>query len=154
MRGAGVDLTVNNQAMTGQFVRQPITGDCEVTVRLDSRTGTGADRVGLLMAKSLSPFDQAAGAIVSGGTIAQLMLRTTVAGRSAFTGDATVTTPCLLRLKRNGTVFAAAVSTDGGVTFTPSPRERSPASVTPPTTWVWWSAPAARWPTAPRDSAR
>ncbi|WP_328544061.1 alginate lyase family protein [Streptomyces europaeiscabiei] len=119
VRGAGVDLTVNNQAMTGQFVRQPITGDCEVTVRLDSRTGTGADRVGLLMAKSLSPFDQAAGAIVSGGTSAQLMLRTTVAGRSAFTGDATVTTPCLLRLKRNGTVFAAAVSTDGGVTFTP-----------------------------------
>ncbi|MFE7838184.1 alginate lyase family protein [Streptomyces sp. NPDC057474] len=119
VRGAGVDLTVNNQGMTGQFVRRPITGDCEVTVRLDSRTGATADRVGLLMAKSLSPFDQAAGAIVSGGTSAQLMLRTTVAGRSAFTGNATVTTPCLLRLKRNGTVFAAAVSTDGGVTYTP-----------------------------------
>ncbi|MER6154780.1 alginate lyase family protein [Streptomyces sp. NPDC001868] len=119
VRGAGIDLTVNNQGMTGQFVRRPITGDCEVTVRLDSRTGAPADRVGLLMAKSLSPFDQAAGAIVSGGTGAQLMLRTTVAGRSAFTGDATVTIPCLLRLKREGTLFAAAVSTDGGVTFTP-----------------------------------
>ncbi|WP_327727298.1 alginate lyase family protein [Streptomyces sp. NBC_00487] len=119
VRGAGVDLTVNNQGMTGQFVRRPITGDCEAVVRLDSRTGATADRVGLLMAKSLSPFDQAAGAIVSGGTSAQLMLRTTVAGRSAFTGDAKVTTPCLLRLKRTGTLFAAAVSTDGGVTFTP-----------------------------------
>ncbi|UUU30070.1 alginate lyase family protein [Streptomyces sp. CA-210063] len=119
VRGAGVDLTVNNQGMTGQFLRRPITGDCEITARLDSRTGATADRVGLLMAKSLSPFDQAAGAIVTGGTSAQLMLRTTVAGRSAFTGNATVTTPCLLRLKRTGTVFAAAVSTDGGVTFTP-----------------------------------
>lgn len=119
VRGAGVDLTVNNQGMTGQFVRQPVSGDCEVTARLVSRTGATADRVGLLMAKSLSPFDQAAGAIVSGGSSAQLMLRTTVAGRSTFTGNGTVTAPCLLRLKRAGTAFTAYASTDGGVTWTP-----------------------------------
>ncbi|KUN57389.1 Ig family protein [Streptomyces canus] len=119
VRGAGVDLTVNNQGMTGQFVRRPVTGDCEVTARLVSRTGATADRVGLLMAKSLSPFDQAAGAIVTGGTTAQLMLRTTVAGRSAFTGNGAVTTPCLLRLKRTGTAFTAYASTDDGVTWTP-----------------------------------
>ncbi|WP_405728419.1 alginate lyase family protein [Streptomyces sp. NBC_01537] len=119
VRGAGTDLTVNNQGMTGQFVRRPVTGDCEVTARLVSRTGATADRVGLLMAKSLSPFDQAAGAIVTGGTTAQLMLRTTVAGRSAFTGNGAVTTPCLLRLKRVGTAFTAYASTDDGVTWTP-----------------------------------
>ncbi|WP_405846648.1 alginate lyase family protein [Streptomyces sp. NBC_01518] len=119
VRGAGVDLTVNNQGMTGQFVRQPVTGDCEVTARLVSRTGVTADQVGLLMAKSLSPFDQAAGAIVTGGTTAQLMLRTTVAGRSAFTGNGAVTTPCLLRLKRVGTAFTAYASTDDGGTWTP-----------------------------------
>ncbi|NEA98924.1 alginate lyase family protein [Streptomyces sp. SID13726] len=117
-RGAGVDLSVNNQAMTGQFVRQPVTGDCELTARLVSRTGAGADQVGLLMAKSLSPFDQAVGVIVTGGTTAQLMLRRTVAGRSLFTGSATVTTPTMLRLKRTGTAFAAYVSTDDGVTWT------------------------------------
>ncbi|KUL23026.1 putative Ig domain-containing protein [Streptomyces regalis] len=119
VRGAGVDLTVNNQGMTGQFVRRPVTGDCEITARLGSRTGASADRVGLLMAKSLSPFDQAAGAIVSGGTTAQLMLRTTVAGRSTFTGNGTTTLPSLLRLKRVGTAFTAALSTDDGVTWTP-----------------------------------
>ncbi|MCX4903505.1 alginate lyase family protein [Streptomyces sp. NBC_00878] len=119
VRGAGADLTVNNQGMTGQFVRCPVTGDCEVTARLVSRDGaTSADRVGLLMAKSLSPFDQAAGAIVTGGTTAQLMLRRTVAGASAFTGGANVTLPTLLRLKRTGTAFSAAVSTDDGVTWT------------------------------------
>ncbi|WP_405868052.1 alginate lyase family protein [Streptomyces sp. NBC_00005] len=118
VRGAGVDLTVNNQGMTGQFVRQPVTGDCEVTARLVSRSGASADRVGLLMAKSLSPFDQAAGAIVSGGTSAQLMLRKTVAGASAFSGTATLQLPLLLRLKRTGTAFAAAVSTDDGATWT------------------------------------
>lgn len=118
VRGAGVDLTVNNQGMTGQFVRQPVTGDCEVTARLVSRTGATADRVGLLMAKSLSPFDQAAGAIVTGGTSAQLMLRKTVAGASAFSGTAPVQLPLLLRLKRTGTAFAASVSTDDGATWT------------------------------------
>ncbi|MGW0707088.1 alginate lyase family protein [Streptomyces sp. NPDC002643] len=119
VRGAGVDLTANNQGMTGQFVRQPVTGDCEITARLVSRTGASADRVGLLMAKSPSPFDLAAGAIVSGGTSAQLMLRTTVAGKSAFTGGAAVTAPCLLRLKRTGTHFTAYASTDDGATWTP-----------------------------------
>ncbi|GAB2965621.1 hypothetical protein GCM10023080_028990 [Streptomyces pseudoechinosporeus] len=119
VRGAGTDLTVNNQGMTGQFVRRPITGDSEITARLVSREGASGDRVGLLMAKSLSPFDQAAGVIVTGGTAAQLMLRTAVAGRSAFTGNGTVTAPCLLRLKRAGTAFTAAVSTDDGVTWTP-----------------------------------
>ncbi|MFF4252412.1 putative Ig domain-containing protein [Streptomyces sp. NPDC001663] len=118
VRGAGVDLTVNNQGMTGQFVRQPVTGDCTVTARLVSRSGATADRVGLLMAKSLSPFDQAAGVIVTGGTSAQLMLRKTVAGASAFSGTATVQLPLLLRLKRTGTAFAAAVSTDDGATWT------------------------------------
>ncbi|GGK83816.1 alginate lyase family protein [Streptomyces flaveus] len=125
VRGAGTDLTVNNQGMTGQFVRRSITGDCEITARLASRAGAvKADRVGLLMAKSLSPFDQAAGAIVtSGGSAAsgtaQLMLRTTVAGASRFTGNGAVQLPCLLRLKRVGTAFSAAVSTDDGVTWTP-----------------------------------
>ncbi|MFF8394076.1 alginate lyase family protein [Streptomyces sp. NPDC016172] len=119
VRGAGTDLTVNNQGMTGQFVRRPVTGDCEVTARLISRAGATGDRVGLLMAKSLSPFDQAAGAIVTGGSSAQLMLRTAVAGRSTFTGNGAVTAPCLLRLKRTGTHFTASVSSDDGATWTP-----------------------------------
>ncbi|MEU6347843.1 alginate lyase family protein [Streptomyces sp. NPDC047072] len=121
VRGAGVDLTVNNQGMTGHFVRQPVSGDSTVTARLVSRTGAAgvtADRVGLLMAKSLSPFDQAAGAIVTGGTTAQLMLRKTVAAASAFTGNGGVQLPTLLRLKRTGTTFTASVSADDGATWT------------------------------------
>lgn len=119
VRGAGVDLNANGQGMTGQFVRRPVSGDCEVVARLVSRSGVTTDRVGLLMAKSLSPFDQAAGVIVTGGSSAQLMLRKTVAGASAFTGGAAVTLPALLRLKRAGTAFSAALSTDDGVTWTP-----------------------------------
>lgn len=119
VRGAGVDLNANGQGMTGQFVRRTVSGDCELVARIVSRSGVTTDRIGLLMAKSLSPFDQAAGAIVTGGSSAQLMLRKTVAGASAFTGGAAVTLPALLRLKRAGTAFSAALSTDDGVTWTP-----------------------------------
>ncbi|MER6955193.1 alginate lyase family protein [Streptomyces sp. NPDC000618] len=127
VRGAGSDLNVNSQGMTGQFVRQPVVGDSEITARLLSREGATADRVGLLMAKSLSPFDQAAGLIVTGGTTAQLMLRPTVAGASVFSGTTNAQLPLLLRLKRTGTVFAASVSTDDGVTWTPLSEGSVPA---------------------------
>ncbi|MFM9444279.1 alginate lyase family protein [Streptomyces acidiscabies] len=118
VRGAGVDLSANNQGMTGQFVRREVSGDCTVTARLLSREGATADRVGLLMAKSANPFDLAAGIVVTGGSTAQLMLRPTVAGASAFTGTTAVQLPTLLRLKRTGTAFAAAISTDDGATWT------------------------------------
>ncbi|MFE4799369.1 alginate lyase family protein [Streptomyces sp. NPDC056708] len=118
VRGAGVDLSVNNQAMTGQFVRRTVTGDTTLTARLVSRQGAFGDRVGLLMAKSPSPFDLAAGLIVTGGTTAQLMLRPKVAAASAFTGNGPLTTPCLLRLRRTGTTFTASASTDDGATWT------------------------------------
>ncbi|GGS60405.1 alginate lyase family protein [Streptomyces griseoviridis] len=127
VRGAGPDLNVNGQAMTGQFAHRTVTGDCEVTARLVSRSGATTDQIGLLMTKSLSPFDLAAGAIVTGGTSAQLMLRTTVAGKSVFTGNAAVTLPCLLRLTRTGTAFTAAASTDDGATWTVLASGEAPA---------------------------
>ncbi|MEV5608561.1 alginate lyase family protein [Streptomyces sp. NPDC052225] len=118
VRGAGVDLNVNGQGMTGQFVRTPVSGDGEIVARLAERGGAAGDQVGLLIAKSLSPFDQAAGVIVTGGKDVRLMLRTTVAGASRYTGTATTGAPALLRLRRTGTVFAAAVSGDEGATWT------------------------------------
>lgn len=138
VRGAGVDLSVNGQGMTGQFVHRTVTGDHTLTARLVSRTAAGdaTDRVGLLITKSLSPFDQAAGLVVTGGTTAQFMLRPTVAGPSVFSefpatpGTATTVRlplPLLLRLKRTGTAFAAAVSTDGGATWTAPATGEIPA---------------------------
>ena len=118
VRGSGTDLNVNGQGLTGQFVRRPVAGDCEISARLLGRAGATGDRVGLLMAKSLNPFDQAAGAIVTGGKAAQLLLRRIVAGAATFSGSGTATTPCLLRLRRTKDVFTAYLSTDDGVGWT------------------------------------
>ncbi|WP_460341321.1 alginate lyase family protein [Actinoallomurus acanthiterrae] len=133
VRGAGPDLNVNGQGWTGQFARVPVTGDHVVTARVVSRAGAvTADRVGLLMAKSLSPFDQAAGAIVTstGGAEAgtpQLLLRKTVAGGgTTLSGGSAVRLPLWLRLARAGTTFTASVSSDG-LTWTPIGQGTIPA---------------------------
>ncbi|MEV0404030.1 putative Ig domain-containing protein [Actinoallomurus sp. NPDC050550] len=133
VRGAGPDLNVNGQGWTGQFARVPITGDRTLTARVVSRTGAvTADRVGLLMAKSTSPFDQAAGAVVSSTGSAeagtpQLLLRKTVAGATTtIAGSGPVRLPLWLRLTRTGTTFTADVSSDG-LTWTPIGQGTIPA---------------------------
>ncbi|NUR98379.1 MAG: Ig family protein [Kribbellaceae bacterium] len=107
VRGAGSDLNVNGQGMTVQFAYVPVTGDATFTARILSH---GAGRAGLLMTKSLSPFDQLSGVVLSGGT-PQFVQRLRVATglvTTAGTGN-----PSWLRIRRTGDSFAAEVSADG-----------------------------------------
>lgn len=108
VRGAGSDLNVIGQGMTAQYVYQAVTGDATFTARVVSREGSG--RVGLLMAKSLSPFDQLAGVVLDGGT-PQFVQRLRVA-TSLVTTTGTGT-PTWLRVRRTGNTFSAEVSADG-----------------------------------------
>ncbi|HEY3555985.1 alginate lyase family protein [Kribbella sp. NPDC051137] len=109
VRGAGSDLNVIGQGMTVQFARLPVTGDATFTARLVSREGPG--RVGLLLAKSLSPFDQVSGVVLDSSGTPQFVQRLRVAtGLVTTTGSGT---PGWLRLRRTGNAFAAEVSTDG-----------------------------------------
>ncbi|WP_427896168.1 alginate lyase family protein [Kribbella sp. GL6] len=109
VRGAGSDLNVIGQGMTAQFARLPVSGDATLTARLVSRQGPG--RLGLLMAKSLSPFDQLSGVVLDAGGTPQFVQRLRVAtGLVTTTGSGTAT---WLRLRRTGNVFAAEVSADG-----------------------------------------
>jgi regulation of enolase protein 1 (concanavalin A-like superfamily) len=121
VRGAGTDLNVNGQGMTGQVVSRQVTGDCVVTARIQGLTLTGdvaSARVGLVMLKSLTPFDQMAAAVVSGtgsgGWTPQLLLRKVVAAGAVTAGGAAGSGGSVwLRLRRTGTAFTASVSADG-----------------------------------------
>ncbi|MGZ0147752.1 alginate lyase family protein [Kribbella sp. WER1] len=109
IRGAGSDLNVIGQGMTAQFARVPVSGDATLTARLVTREGPG--RLGLLMTKSLSPFDQLSGVVLDTGGAPQFVQRLRVATglvTTSATGTAT-----WLRLRRTGNVFAAEVSADG-----------------------------------------
>jgi hypothetical protein len=108
VRGAGSDLNVIGQGMTAQFAYQAVTGDATFTARVVSRGDAG--RVGLLMTKSLSPFDQLAGVVLDGGT-PQFVQRLRVAtGLVTATGTGTAT---WLRIRRTGNTFSVEASADG-----------------------------------------
>ncbi|MFI5694414.1 alginate lyase family protein [Kribbella sp. NPDC051586] len=113
VRGAGDDLNVINQGMNGHYAAVPLTGDLTITARMVSTEAGG--RVGLVIAKSHSPFDQLAGLILTGGK-AQFVRRLRVA-----TGLVTVETTSSatwLRLHRSGETFHAETSADG-MTWSP-----------------------------------
>ncbi|TCC22851.1 alginate lyase family protein [Kribbella speibonae] len=108
VRGTGSDLNVIGQGMTVQFASVPVSGDATLTARVVRREGTG--RVGLLMTKSLSPFDQLAGVVLDGST-PQFVQRLRVATGLVTTNG--TGTPDWLRIRRTGNTFSAEVSTDG-----------------------------------------
>jgi hypothetical protein len=108
VRGAGSDLNVIGQGMTAQFAYLPVTGDATFTARVVSRGD--AARVGLLMTKSLSPFDQLSGVVLAGGT-PQFVQRLRVATGLVTTPGTGA--PGWLRIRRTGNTFSAEVSSDG-----------------------------------------
>ncbi len=107
VRGAGSDLNVINQGMTAQYASVPVIGDRTITARIAS---SQPGRVGLIMAKSLSPFDQLAGAVLTGDR-SQFVRRLRVA--TGLVTTERVGTPTWLRLTRTGEVFVAEISDDG-----------------------------------------
>ncbi|THV42448.1 alginate lyase family protein [Glycomyces buryatensis] len=115
VRGAGSDLNVINQGMTVHYASVPLTGDGTIIARVAERHNAGtAARAGLVMAKSLSPFDQMAGTILKAGGGVQFFRRPRVGFRPNVTdGAAAGGEPVWLRLERSGDTFAAAVSADG-----------------------------------------
>lgn len=110
VRGAGTSLNVNGQGMAAHFAYQRVSGDRTLVARISRRDGTST--AGVLMAKSLSPFDQTAGAVLTGAGSAQFVRRRIVAGGAATTAG---TAYPWLKLERRGRTFTASGSPDGKV---------------------------------------
>ncbi len=111
VRGAGPGLNVNNQGMVAHVAHQTVRGDKTITARIADRIDAGpGSRVGVIMAKSLSPFDLMAAAVVAPVGSGEFVRRPVVAGRATITAGAPGT---WVKLARRGNVFTAAVSGDG-----------------------------------------
>jgi hypothetical protein len=111
VHGAGPGLNVNNQGMVAHVAHQTVQGDHTITARIADRTDAGSgSRIGVIMAKSLSPFDLMAATIIAPGGSGEFVRRPVVAGRATTTTGASGT---WVRLARRGNLFTAAVSRDG-----------------------------------------
>jgi hypothetical protein len=101
---------VNGQGMAAHFAYQRVSGDRTIVARISRRDGTST--AGVLMVKSLSPFDQMAGAVLTGTGATQFVRRRIVAGGAATTAG---TAYPWLNLERRGRAFTASGSPDGEV---------------------------------------
>lgn len=110
IRGAGAGLDVIGQGMVAHVMYQPASGNRTITAQVTSRENAGnAARVGVIMCKSLSPFDLMAASVLNGPG-GQFARRLAVAGKATSTEGGRGT---WVRMSRTGNLFAAAVSSDG-----------------------------------------
>ncbi|WP_461162985.1 alginate lyase family protein [Arthrobacter sp. R4-81] len=115
VRGAGPGLNVNNQGMVAHVAHQTVQGNKTITARVADRVDAAqGSRIGVIMSKSLSPFDLMAATVLAPAGGGEFIRRPVVAGRATITGGASGT---WVRLVRRGNVFTAAVSVDG-ITWT------------------------------------
>ncbi|MGX9900987.1 hypothetical protein ACW0JT_16120 [Arthrobacter sp. SA17] len=115
LRGGGPGLNVNNQGMVAHVAHQTVQGDKTITARIADRAdASSTSRIGVIMSKSLSPFDLMAATVLAPAGSAEFIRRPVVAGRATINGGASGT---WVRLARTGNVFTGAVSGDG-ITWT------------------------------------
>ena len=120
LRGAGPGLNVNSQGMVAHVAHQTVQGDHTITARIAGRADAGSgSRVGVIMTKSLSPFDLMAATVTTPGGGAEFVRRPVVAGRSTISAGGTGS---WVRLVRRGTLFTGSVSADG-ITWTDLPGQ-------------------------------
>ena len=115
LRGGGPGLNVNNQGMVAHVAHQQVQGDKTIIARVADRADAASgSRIGVIMSKSLSPFDLMAATVLTPAGGAEFNSRPVVAGRATITAGPSGT---WVRLNRTGSVFSGAVSGDG-ITWT------------------------------------
>lgn len=112
LQGAGAGIT--GTADAGRFVYQTGSGDCSVTVRVQSLTNTGSGaKVGVVIRESLAANARAAGVWVSPSSGILFTRRTSTGGTTAVTGSTGKTAPYWVRITRTGSTFRAFYSANG-----------------------------------------
>jgi autotransporter-associated beta strand protein len=108
--GAGIGGTAD----ACHFVHQAGSGDCSVTVRVQSLTNTGGNaKVGVMIRESLAANARCAGVWVTPTGGIQFTRRTSTGGTTAVSSSTGKTAPYWVRITRTGSTFRAFFSTNG-----------------------------------------
>ncbi|MFM2297009.1 MAG: hypothetical protein RL117_716 [Verrucomicrobiota bacterium] len=112
LTGAGTGISGTADAC--RFVYQTGSGDCSVTVRVQSlnNTGSGA-KVGVMIRESLAANARTAGVWVSPANGILFTRRTSTGGNTSVTASTNKTAPYWVRITRTGNTFRAFFSTNG-----------------------------------------
>jgi autotransporter-associated beta strand protein len=111
-QAAGAGITGTTDAC--HFIYQTGTGDCSVTVRVQSMTNTGSGaKVGVMIRESLAANARAAGVWVSPSSGILFTRRTTAGGTTAVSSSTGKAAPYWVRITRTGSTFRAFYSSNG-----------------------------------------
>lgn len=114
VRASGADIWGTQDSF--RFTFAPLSGDVEITGRVDSLTPTDAwAKAGFMIRESLSANSRYAFALITAGNGSVFQYRSSTGGSAAQSGgnDYSVRAPYWVRLRRAGDVFTAYVSADG-----------------------------------------
>jgi hypothetical protein len=96
------------------FVYQPISGDADVSLRVESISNVNRwSKAGVMIRESLNPHAAHATMFLSAGNGYAFQRRPQADGISENTSGGSGTAPGWIRLKRNGSLFTAYKSSDG-----------------------------------------
>jgi len=110
---AGAGAGIAGSADACRFVHQTASGDCDITVRVQSLTNTGANaKAGVMIRESLAANARAAGVWVTPSGGVQFTRRTSTGGTTAVTSSSG-SAPVWVRLTRSGNTFRAFTSANG-----------------------------------------
>ena len=110
MLGAGLAGTAD----ACHFVHQPSSGDCSITVRVQSLTNTGTNAVaGVMIRETLAANARSAGVVITPSSGIRFTRRTTAGGSTTTSTSTKKVAPYWLRLNRAGNTFQAYMSTNG-----------------------------------------
>ena len=111
---AGAGAGIAGSADACRYVYQTASGDCSVSVRVQSLTNTGPNaKAGVMIRESLSPNAREAGVWVTPSGGIQFTLRTSAGGSTSVTSSSGKAAPYWVRLTRSGNTFKAYMSTNG-----------------------------------------
>jgi hypothetical protein len=113
VRASGADIWGTRDEF--RFVYASLSGDGEVTARVDGLTRTNSwSKAGVMIRESLSATSRYAYTLVSAGNGVDFQYRLSTGGSAGASGADSVTrTPYWVRLRRAGNVFTGYVSADG-----------------------------------------
>jgi hypothetical protein len=112
LQGAGAGITGTADAC--RFVYQTASGDCDIIVRVQSLTNTGANaKAGVMIREALAANAREAGVWLTPTSGVQFTRRTTTGGTTAVSSSTGKTAPYWVRLTRTGNTFKAFYSSTG-----------------------------------------
>ncbi len=110
--GSGADIWGTADGFN--YLYQTASGDCDIKARVVSVGNTAAGaKAGVIIRETLNANSAHASMLITSGSGAAFIRRTSTGGTSAITSTTSITAPYWVRVQRSGSTFTTSISSNG-----------------------------------------